>query len=185
MKTIFLDRDGTIIKEKDYLASTEGIELETGVLPALQLLLENNYQLIMVTNQSGIARHKFTLERFFEIQDHLLKLLEKENIFFKDYFYCPHHPTEGFAPYKQICSCRKPAPGMLLKAIEKYNINIQDSFMIGDKLADIEAGQKASLRSILVETGYGIKSIDQINNFKPDYIAKNLLDAVNNYILKA
>jgi D,D-heptose 1,7-bisphosphate phosphatase len=175
MKAILLDRDGTIIKEKNYLSSKKDIEFETGAISALKLLQENNYKLIIITNQSGIARGMFTELQFKELQEYILKLFKQENIDFLDYFFCPHHPTAGKGIYKKDCNCRKPKPGMLIDAINKYKIDIKASFMIGDKISDIKAGQNAGLKSILVQTGYGQNKAP--DNIPPYLVAKNLMEA--------
>ena len=175
-KAIFLDRDGTLIEEKHYLNNPKDIILEKNVLPALKQLHLKGFLLFIVTNQSGIARGFFSEESFKETHQHLIKQLLSEGVPITATFYCPHHPSEGNAPYVQACSCRKPQPGLLYQAKEQYDFDFESSVMIGDKSVDIGAGKNAGLTSILVQSGYGTSYPDSAP--KPDYIAKDLLDAV-------
>ncbi|MFC1771489.1 D-glycero-alpha-D-manno-heptose-1,7-bisphosphate 7-phosphatase [Candidatus Margulisiibacteriota bacterium] len=184
-KAVFLDRDGTIIKEKHFLKSPELVELEKNALAALKILQENGFLLIIITNQSGIARGIIKPEEFYAVQHHLLDLLSEKGIAIKGYYFCPHHPEAEKEEYKKDCTCRKPEPGMLLLAAKEHNISLTDSFMIGDKAADVEAGKKVNMKSILVKTGYGQKSLGDLKKVQPDYIADDLLDAVKNFILTA
>jgi D,D-heptose 1,7-bisphosphate phosphatase len=176
-KAIFLDRDGTLIKEKNYLHQPKEIRLEKNVIPALKLLQKFNYLLIIITNQSGIGRGFFSLDQFIAVQNALLHRLKTYHITITDYFYCPHTPEAH-------CHCRKPQPGLLLDAIKKYQISPSSSFLIGDKLSDIEAGLNAHIKSILVSTGYGKNEQQNMSSLKINYVATDLLDAVHNYILK-
>jgi D-glycero-D-manno-heptose 1,7-bisphosphate phosphatase len=172
-KAVFLDRDGTLIQERHYLADPELVVLEPTVIAALQLLRRHRFRLIMVTNQSGIGRGRIKLRQFLSVQRRLIDLLAPHGIFFDDFYYCPHHPTEAREPYRKFCHCRKPAAGMLLEGIKKYRIAPQYSYMIGDKQADVEAGYNAHVHPILVKTGYG----GVYKGPTPGYVADNLLAA--------
>lgn len=173
-KVIFLDRDGTINVEKSYLHKWEDFEFEKNVIEGLKELKKMGYEFIVVTNQSGIARGYYSEEDLKALNSEMVKELKKYDIDILECYYCPHHPDKGLDEYRKDCECRKPNPGMLLEGIKKYSVDIKNSFMIGDKKSDLEAGKKAGLKSILVLTGYGKNVEDDV---KEEYlIAKDLLD---------
>ncbi|MDH4223652.1 MAG: HAD-IIIA family hydrolase [candidate division Zixibacteria bacterium] len=176
-RVIFLDRDGTLTIEKDFVSSIEEIEFVPGAKEALRALQELNYRLIIVSNQSGINRGLMTKTQVEKVNDFIMDELEKEGIKIDGIYYCPHHPDEG-------CNCRKPGTGLIEKALSKYNLKLKDSWVIGDKLSDVMLGKNIRGKSILVLTGYGRDmqqklEIDFIKfpRQKPDYIAEDILDA--------
>jgi D,D-heptose 1,7-bisphosphate phosphatase len=173
-KTIFLDRDGTINIEKEYLYKIEDFEFEAGVLDALKIFKELKYQVLVVTNQSGIARGYYDEISLKKLNDYMMEIIEKNGGKVEHCYYCPHHSEKGIGSYKVQCTCRKPLPGLLLNGIEDYNVNISKSFMIGDKISDIGAGINAGIQPILVRTGYGIKTISENHIEIPIY--ENLLE---------
>lgn len=176
-KVIFLDRDGTINVEKSYLHKWEDFEFEKNVIEALQKFQQLGYDLIVVTNQSGIGRGYYSEEDLIKLNDKMVEELKKFNINILECYYCPHHLEKGIGKYKIECECRKPNPGMLLAGINKYNVDIKNSFMIGDKLADLKAGEAAGLKSILVKTGYGANIYEELEE---KYMkAQDLLEAAN------
>lgn len=150
-RAIFLDRDGTINVEKDYLIAPADLVLLPGVGAALRRGREAGYLLIVVTNQSGVARGYFTATAVEELHDHLQRELLPYGVQIDAFYFCPHHPEHGAGP----CDCRKGEPGMLLQAARDHHIDLAASWMIGDKRSDVEAGNNAGCRSILVRTGYG------------------------------
>jgi len=152
---IFIDRDGTINEEKNYLHRIEDFEFIPGTHEAIKLLKDAGYLVIVVSNQSGIARGYFDEAAVDRLHEHIQQELKRYDTTIDGFYYCPHHPEKGLGDYKVACDCRKGAPGMLLQAAEEHNIDLEKSFMVGDKLADIEAGAKAGCKSILVLTGYG------------------------------
>jgi D-glycero-D-manno-heptose 1,7-bisphosphate phosphatase len=154
-KAVFLDRDGTINVEKNYLYKPEDLELFDGAAEAIRSLKSSGYLVIVVTNQSGVARGYFTVDDVNVLHEHLQKELAKAGAEVDAFYLCPHHPTEGQGDYLRECDCRKGAPGMLLEAAEEFNVDLKRSYMVGDKLADIDAGQRAGCKSLLVLTGYG------------------------------
>lgn len=173
-KVIFLDRDGTINIEKSYLHRWEDFEFEKNAIAGLKELKNLGYEFIVVTNQSGIGRGYYTEEDLINLNSEMTKKLKEYGIDILECFYCPHHLEKGVGKYKVDCDCRKPNPGMLLKGIEKYDVDIENSFMVGDKKGDLEAGKRAGLKSILVLTGYGKKIEKEI---KGHYIvAEDLLE---------
>ena len=175
-KTIFLDRDGTINKEVNYLRSKEHLKFLPGTISALKLLASDNWQLFILTNQSGIARGLITEDQLGNIHNYMLKSLKSNDIHIKQIYYCPHHPDYG---EKVDCECRKPKPGMIFKAAEEFQIDMHNSYLVGDKLNDILAGQTAGLKSVLVKTGYGEKQLRENSQNKKvttDYIFDDLLE---------
>ncbi len=180
-KAVFLDRDGVINEDYGYVYKIEDFHIYNEVFPALKLLKDAGYKLLIITNQSGIGRGYYTEEDFKRITEYMLGILKKEGIEIDDIYYCPHHPEGVIPEYTMKCNCRKPETGMIEEGIKKFNIDVKKSFLIGDKETDIEAGRKVGLKTILVKTGRGK---DYINTTKADYIADNILDAVKRFILK-
>ena len=162
-KAIFLDRDGTINVEKDYIYKKEDLIFEKGAIEALKTFKNLGYKLIVVTNQSGIARNYFTEEDFEIFNSNMQSILKNNGVEIEEFYYCPHHPTKGIGKYKVECDCRKPGNKMIEEAIKKYNIDRDKSYMIGDKKSDIDAGIKSKIKTILVKTGYGKRDMEKIN----------------------
>jgi len=183
MKAVFFDRDGTLILDRHYLMDPKDIKLIDRIIPALRLLQQKGYSLFIVTNQSGIGRGLFSEKQYFSVRNAIHTLLKNNGITIKKEYFCPHHPKEAKEPYLQSCECRKPKPGMILEAISEFQIDPKKSFMVGDKLLDIEAGQSAGVESILVRTGYGENSLKNLGKVKPEHIAEDVYDAAVNYIL--
>jgi len=152
---VFLDRDGTINVEKDYLHRVEDFEFIPGAPEAIRSLNDAGFLVVVVTNQSGVARGLYSEEDVVRLHDHLRRVLQTFGAAVDAFYYCPHHPEHGTGDYAVPCTCRKPEPGMLRQAAEDLCIDLKKSWIIGDKLADVEAGQAVGCRAILVETGYG------------------------------
>jgi D-glycero-D-manno-heptose 1,7-bisphosphate phosphatase len=153
-RAVFIDRDGTINVEKEYLYLSEELEFIPGAAKAIRLLNEAGFLVVVVTNQSGVARGYYTEEDVHQLHRYIASQLEQVGSRVDSWFYCPHHPS-GRGSYALPCRCRKPQPGMLLEAARRFDIDLETSVMIGDKLVDVEAGRAAGCRSILVRTGYG------------------------------
>jgi len=174
-KAIFLDRDGVINKEVSHLSDPKDFEFIKGSIEALKLFKQKGFLLIIITNQAGIARGLFTEETLSKIHYKMIKILKENNIQLDDIYYCPHHPE-----FTGPCDCRKPNPGMILKAQLKHNIDLSDSYMVGDTLNDIETGKAVKCKTILVLTGYGKEEQKKISSIIPDMIFKNLKEfAIN------
>jgi D-glycero-D-manno-heptose 1,7-bisphosphate phosphatase len=167
---IFLDRDGTINEEIEYLHEPEKFKLLPNALTGLKKLRDMDYRLIIVTTQAGIGLGYFTKEDFFRVNRKMFGLLADENIEIDKIYFCPHNVTED-------CSCRKPKIGLIEQAQKDLNIDMAHSYIIGDKTADIQAGVNANLRTILVQTGHAGK--DKEFPVQPDFVAEDLLDAAN------
>lgn len=177
-KAVFLDRDGTINKYVGFLRDIDDFELLPGVAEAVKLINASGYLAIVVTNQPVIARGEVTVPQLQEIHNKMETLLGAEGAYLDAIYYCPHHPHKGYegeVPELKIdCDCRKPKPGMLLKAAEEFNIDLSRSWMIGDGENDIKAGKAAGCRTALIGT----------DDYKQNETAPTLLDAVND-VLKA
>jgi D,D-heptose 1,7-bisphosphate phosphatase len=182
-KAILLDRDGTLIVERNYLHDPEQVELETNVIPALQRLHAAGFLLIVVTNQSGIGRGYYTEADFRAVQERVAGLLGEHGIPIAGDYHCPHHPTAGVGEYRRACDCRKPETGMVRAALADFDLDPGSSFLVGDTLSDVGAGQGAGLRSVLVRTGYGAELAERGGPVVPDHVADDLLEAVEAFIL--
>lgn len=178
---IFLDRDGTINEDLNFLSSPEQLVLIDGSAEAIREANDLGLKVIVFTNQSGIARGYFTEEDLHKIHKRLDELLAEKGAKIDAYYYCPHHPSEGNGEYKIECECRKPKDGMLQRASRERNIDLKNSFVIGDRCIDIQAGKTAGATTILVLTGYGKEEYEKCKdkNFEPDFIARNLKEAID------
>ena len=171
-KAIFLDRDGTINKYVGFLRKIEDFKLIDGAAEAIKLINESGYLAIVVTNQPVIARGEVTVEQLQLIHDKMETLLGREGAYVDDLYYCPHHPDRGFAgeveALKIDCDCRKPKPGLILRAAQDFNIRLEDSWMIGDGKNDVGAGKAAGCKTVLIGE----------DECEADITAENLLEAV-------
>lgn len=186
-KVIFLDRDGTINEEVNYLYKTEDLKLFPQVPQAIKSLRDMGFKIVVVTNQAGVARGYYSCSDVEHLHDYLNKQLEKDGAWIDRFFYCPHHPVHGIGAYKKACSCRKPGIGMFEMAEQEYSIDKEHSYMIGDKLIDVEAGKQFGIHGILVGTGYGgaihQQQIEDQGEIIYDFYAKTLMDAAG-YIIE-
>ena len=168
IKTIFLDRDGVINKEVNYLYKVDNFVFIDGVFDACKNYLELGYKIIVITNQSGIARGYYSKYDYIKLTNWMLSQFDNHGISILDTFYCPHLPESN-------CNCRKPSPGMFITAKEKYNIDMENSWAIGDKESDIEAAKCAGItNTILVRSGH------QINEYSSK--ASFIIDSIKNSI---
>ena len=149
-KAIFLDRDGTINIEKNYLFKIEDWEWIPGAIDALRLLNSRGYLLVVVSNQAGIARGKYSSEDVNKLHQFVQNELSSVQVKIDAFYYCPHHPQ-----FTGSCCCRKPEPGMLRQAVCDLNVDLESSWLIGDKLSDVDTADVLGINSILVETGHG------------------------------
>jgi D-glycero-D-manno-heptose 1,7-bisphosphate phosphatase len=168
-KFVVLDRDGTLIYERHYLSEVAQVELLPGAIEGLQRFVAMGWQLVVVTNQSGIGRGYFDTDRLGQIHQRLRSLLADGGIALAGIYHCPHQPEDG-------CDCRKPAPGMLHQAAQNLDFDLSKCIVIGDKPCDIELGQAVGATTVLVRTGYGAEVAAQ-GSAQPDYVVQNLSDA--------
>ncbi len=174
---VFLDRDGTINEEVGYLSDLEKLNIYPNSFEAIRLINENGMKAVVITNQAGVARGYFSEDFVNAVHSRINETLQKKGARIDRFYFCPHHPTEGKGHYLKSCDCRKPKTGMVIKASEELDIDLSRSYMVGDTEKDIELANKSSVTGILVRTGYGKKEMP--SNIKPDYIAEDILDAVN------
>jgi D,D-heptose 1,7-bisphosphate phosphatase len=170
---VFLDRDDTIIRDRVYLSDPDGIEILPGAAEGIRLLNEAGVPAILVTNQSGIARGLFDEARLAEIHERLLALLEARGARIDAIYYCPHHPEGKIPELTRVCECRKPAPGLLLKAARDFGLDIRTCFMIGDKPEDVLTIRGVGGRGVLVDAGKPVRG-----DVEPDFVAQDLVQAV-------
>lgn len=153
IKAIFLDKDGTLVENIPYNADPRRISLCSGAGAALRLLARLDYRFYVVSNQDGVARGRFTESDLDAVKHRLADLLSREELTLEGFYYCPHHPEGSVKEFALECMCRKPMPGMLVRAAREHNIDLQASWMVGDILHDVEAGNRAGCRTVLVDNG--------------------------------
>ncbi|CAH2030686.1 D-glycero-beta-D-manno-heptose 1,7-bisphosphate 7-phosphatase [Trichlorobacter ammonificans] len=174
-RAVFLDRDGTLNIEKEYLFRIEEFEFVPGAVEAIRLLNRAGLLVVVVTNQSGIARGYYSEADLQRLHRHVDALLTAEGARVDAWYHCPHHP-DGREPYRRQCDCRKPLPGMLWLAAREHGIDLATSWMVGDKAADVVAGLAAGCRPLLVLTGYGAQERELVPGDVP--CCTDILEAV-------
>lgn len=174
-KCVFLDRDGTINKEVEYLHEIEKIEILDFVVEGLRLL-QQDYLLIIVSNQSGVARGFFGEQEVKKVNQEIINRLKLQNVDIQEAFYCPHHPDGVVEEYAIDCNCRKPKSGLIEKAQKKYDLDLNNSYVVGDKLSDMQLAQSVGCKGILVTTGYGSTEIDAVQGIAR-HISSSILEA--------
>ena len=175
-KAVFLDRDGTICEDVNYLSRPEQLKIFPFAAEAVRLLNDNNFLVIVITNQSGIARGFFDENTLLEIHEKLISELAEQSAKLDAIYFCPHNSDDN-------CACRKPKTGMLEQATKDFSIDLENSWMVGDKKIDIETGFNAGTKTALVLTGYGRKDIEKSKR-NPDIVAENLFETVKRIIKK-
>ena len=178
---VLLDRDGTVIVEKKFLADPDGVELIPGSARAIKRLKKAGYAVAIVTNQSGVGRGYYTLAQMKATNARTLQVLRKAGARIDSLEWCPHHPEAEVRKYRRMCNCRKPAPGMAIRAARKAGATLKGVIVVGDRLVDVELGQMLGGRGILVLTGYGRKhkALARKTGVKPDAVVGNLAKAVD------
>jgi len=177
---VFLDRDSTINEEVDFLSSSNDLRLIPGSADAIREANTLGFKVFIITNQSGIARGLLTEDQLTQIHQALLKKLQQHGASITAIYYCPHHPDNGEPPYRMNCDCRKPNTGLLSRAAKEYNVDLKKSFVIGDKMIDVQTGNNIGAKSILVLTGYGKEELDlcRQNNVHIDHVTSDLHNAI-------
>ena len=178
-RAVFLDRDGTLIQELGHIGHIKQVKFIKGVFTALRQLRGHGFKLVIISNQSGVARGIITRPQVEKINRYVLKNLFQRDISIDGIYYCPHHPKQGHNIYRRKCSCRKPAVGMVRNAQRKLNLSTRKNYVVGDKLTDVELAKKIRAKGILVLTGFGNEQLSRSDNgtTKPDYVARNILQA--------
>jgi D-glycero-D-manno-heptose 1,7-bisphosphate phosphatase len=180
-RAVFIDRDGTISEEVGYVNHPSRFRVFPYSAPAIKLLNENNWLAIVVTNQAGVARGYFSEDMILTIHDRLELELESNGAKLDAIYYCAHHPSVGEPPYRSECDCRKPKPGLIRQAVKELVIDLNESWMVGDRYSDIELARNAGVKSAFVMSGYGRGEWEQERGnwaSQPDLIAENLFAAV-------
>jgi D-glycero-D-manno-heptose 1,7-bisphosphate phosphatase len=178
---VFLDRDGTINEEKNFIRTAEELELIPGAATAIRRLNDRGISTCVISNQSGVARGYLTETDLSAIHKRLGDLLKREGGSHLDrIYYCPHHPTEGIVPYNIVCTCRKPGTAMLEQGSRELQIDLKRSFVVGDRIVDVQVAQAVGATSILVRTGYGTITLEECKarGVQPDVIVPSLVEGV-------
>jgi D-glycero-D-manno-heptose 1,7-bisphosphate phosphatase len=175
---LFFDRDGTLNTELDFLSRPEELRLIPNAARAIREANEFGVRVFIITNQSGIARGLFTETDLVGIHKRLITMLAHEGARVDAIYYCPHHPEYGQTPYKKACNCRKPKPGMLKKAAREFGVTLSQSFVIGDRCIDMQAGKAAGCKTALVLTGYGsVERAECTDAHTVDFVASDAYEA--------
>jgi D-glycero-D-manno-heptose 1,7-bisphosphate phosphatase len=173
-KAVFLDRDGTVNEEVGYLRDLSMLTLIPGAGRAINKLNEAGFLVVLVTNQSGVARGYFPESLVAEAHARLEALLRKDGARLDAVYYCPHHPTAGTTMHTRVCACRKPGTGLIDRAAQELAIDVPRSYMVGDKWSDVELGHRAGALSILVQSGF---AADDPGNARPKHISDPVFTA--------
>jgi D-glycero-D-manno-heptose 1,7-bisphosphate phosphatase len=177
----FIDRDGTLTEEVGYVNHPKRLRLLPRSAEAIRQLNAAGLAAVVTTNQTGVARGYFSEEVLHAVNDELVSQLKREGAQLDGIYVCPHHPTEGEPPFRARCDCRKPRPGLLLRAASELGLDLPASTVIGDKPSDVLAARRVGARGVLVLTGYGLGEWEYRRDqfpAKPDHVAGDLLDAV-------
>ncbi len=179
-KAVFLDRDGTINVEKNYLYKIEDFEFIDGVLKALRELSDAGFLLIIITNQSGIARGYYTEKDYGLLNSWLLETFAKNGIKISASYFCPHLPTASVERYRTICNCRKPNTGLFEQAVKDFNIDLKKSFAIGDKIRDLAICEKSECKGFLIGNNEESEIIKKVRNYEISNVSlkENIMDCV-------
>lgn len=179
---VFLDKDGTLVEDVPWEADPDRVQLTPGALEGLALLHRAGYLLIVISNQSGVAMGRFAESRLAAVEERLRSLLAAEGIPLAGFYYCPHHPQGTVARYATECVCRKPRPGLILRAAREQGIDLAGSWFVGDILDDVEAGHRAGCRSILVDRGGETQWLPGPDRM-PDAVASDLVEAARQILI--
>lgn len=180
-RAIFLDRDGTLNREAGFITDPAQFSLYGFAAEAVRMINENEWLAIVVTNQSGIARGLFDESFLAHIHEAMNSSLHANGASLDAIYYCPHHPEVGEPPFRLVCDCRKPKPGMLLRAASDFGLELRDCFVIGDRYGDIAMAHAVGARGILLMSGHGSFEYEAERGGwmrEPDHIAENLIEAV-------
>ena len=184
-RAVFMDRDGTISEEVGYVNHVSRYRVFPFAAEAVRTLNEAGWLAVLVTNQAGVARGYFKEDLIGEVHKVLTAELERGGARLDAVYYCPHHPSVGEPPYRFDCDCRKPRPGLLLRAAEDLGLDLSQCWMVGDRYSDTELARNAGARSAFVLTGYGRGELEHQSQAwprRPDLVAENLLEAVKTIV---
>lgn len=178
---VFVDRDGTLSEEVGYISKLDQFRLIPKVAEAVRLINEGGLKVIVITNQAGVAKGYFSEEMVRGMHRKMEELLSEQGAYLDGVYYCPHHPEGVVEPYRKACDCRKPASGLLKQASKDHGIDLSASYMVGDKVTDMELARRVGAKGIMVLTGYGKDELQKISDAsaqKPAHVARDLFYAV-------
>lgn len=183
----FLDRDGTVAEEVGYINHISRFRLYPWTAEAIRRINQAGYAAVVVTNQAGVARGYFPEELIGQVNARMIEQLTAAGARLDGVYYCPHHPDAGEPPYRRKCNCRKPAPGMVERALRELHLRAEGSVVIGDRYGEVQMAHRLGLPAALVLTGYGRGELEYMSRQwpqPPDWVAENLLDAVNQILAR-
>ena len=177
---VFLDRDGNLNEDLGYLGDPSRVCLLPGAAEAVRAIGDAGMHAVIITNQSGVARGLMDEHDVHAVNQRVVELLGAEGAHVDGVYYCPHHPEGSISAYRAACECRKPAPGLLYQAAAQLDVDLANSYVIGDKLSDVELAHAVGARGILVLTGYGREQLpaDAARRRRIDFVADDVLAAV-------
>ena len=178
---VFVDRDGTINEQMGYINHVSRFKIIPGVPQAIRMLNRQGFLVLVVSNQSGVARGYYPMDLVETIHHLMVTRIKEKKAVIDGVFFCPHHPAGSVPEFSRECECRKPKTGLIEQACKSFDIDLTRSFVVGDTCTDIELAHRAGLKGVLVKTGYGLGEIEYIlprKTAKPSHIAEDLLDAV-------
>jgi D-glycero-D-manno-heptose 1,7-bisphosphate phosphatase len=181
-RAVFLDKDGTLIEDVPYNVDPARIRLAPGAGRALRPLRAAGYRLVVISNQSGVARGYFPIAALAAVEQRLRTMLGDEGVVLDGFYVCPHHPEGNVAEYARACDCRKPAPGMIVRAAAALRIDPARSWFVGDILDDVEAGRRGGCRTVLIDNGHETEWV-QSSERRPHVVARHLEDAARRILL--
>ena len=164
---VFLDRDGTLVREVGFVTRPDRLRLLPGAAAALRRLQRKGFPLVMVTNQSAVARGLLSQTELAALHRVLERRLRRHRVTLRGIYVCCHHPRAGHGRFRRRCRCRKPAPGLILRAARDLDLNVRGSYLVGDSFRDVEAARRAGARPILVRTGHGAKEEARVRRQRP------------------
>jgi D-glycero-D-manno-heptose 1,7-bisphosphate phosphatase len=177
-RAVFLDKDGTLVEDIPYNVDPAQLRLSPGARQGIRLLSDYDYRLIVISNQSGIARGFFDNEALLGVERRLRYLLEEAGTKLAGFYYCPHHPEGSVGKYALPCSCRKPGAALIIKAAEEHSIDLRRSWLVGNTHEDIEAGHRAGCKTLLISQDSSLaKTFD--DDRRPDYCSHDLCEGAN------
>ena len=179
---VFIDRDGTLTEEVGYVNHPSRLRLLPRSAAAVRRLNQAGIAAVVVTNQAGVARGYFSAEVLAAVNSALVLMLKDEGAYLDGVYVCPHHPTEGAPPYRTVCDCRKPKPGLLYRAAADHGLDLAQATLVDDKPSDLVTARAVGARSVLVLTGYGLGEWEHRRTtfpVPPDHVASDLFDAVD------
>lgn len=179
-KALLLDRDGVVNCDYGYVHRIDDFDFVDGIFKLTELAQQLGYLIFIITNQSGIARGLYTEKQFLKLQKWVSEQFQQRGVRIAKTYYCPHHPTEGSVSYRTICSCRKPKPGMIVRAQQEFDLDLDRSIMIGDKLSDMKAAQQAGVGNrVLLSSNKSLHESSDLYHFEIGELDPAIIEEVS------